>query len=304
MDDFPTCVKYFELSPRIPQRRRTVKVQKQTRDFDPANMEGFNSSLKRPHEEDEDDGRDPDSFRPLQKLRAETYAAEVPCSDWVLSTTAPNHVAVSRASFTRYTEFPSVIRFGKTGTHGVMGIGDVEMELLIEPGSTEVMRQRFADVLHVPGLICNICSVTRMVARGWSMAFKGTQVLMSHVRRGTEMTHYADKDEGLYKLALPFLSRRPSKLVEGENCVLAYDWPMAERHAWEVKKHEMTPEEMPDTTLVLHTRTVSPVGPQSIPIRTNTIQCGRCFRTFPSNNQLHKWHKQYRQETGKGCWEV
>ena len=57
-------------------------------------------SRKRPYD-DNDDIEEDVASKPLHKMRAESYAAEVPCTDWVLSTTAPNHVAISRASFTR-----------------------------------------------------------------------------------------------------------------------------------------------------------------------------------------------------------
>jgi hypothetical protein len=54
-----------------------------------------------------------------------------------------------------------------------------------------------------------------------------------------DQTRYAVWYEGVCRLALPGRPVCPSKLSEGKNYVLAFDWPMAEWHAWEAKKREL-----------------------------------------------------------------
>ena len=254
-------------------------------------MAAFTLDRKRPHD-DYDDNGELVSSQPLQKIRAETYAAEVPCTDWVLSTTAPNHVAVSRASFTKYTEFQSVVRFGRTGTYSVVGMGEVEVDALIKPGSNDSKLHLMLDVLHIPGLISNIYSVTRVTNRGLSLSLVGE---LAHISMGGEARHYAEKHEGLYRLALPIASRRPSKLVQGENCVLAYDWPMPERHAWEMKKQQIRQEQEPEVSQTQRTFTPESISTTSL-LATRPVNniCPGCNKVCYDKKGLDQHRQQKR----------
>jgi hypothetical protein len=100
---------------------------------------------------------------------AESYQVEVPNADWILSLTAPTHVATSKASFITYTPWQSLFRFGKTGSHNIVGIGIVSFEGLIKPGSNETQTLAIEDVLHITGLISNIFSINRIASQGWSI---------------------------------------------------------------------------------------------------------------------------------------
>ena len=254
-------------------------------------MATFVLDRKRLHDGDDDDG-ELVSSRPLHKMRAENYAAEVPCTDWVLSTTAPNHVAVSRASFTKYTEFQSVVRFGKTGTHSVVGIGEVGVEALIKPGSSNSKLHLLLDVLHIPGLISNIYSITRVTNRGLSLSLVGE---LAHISVGGEACHYAEKHEGLYRLALPIACRRPSKLVQGENCVLAFDWPMPERHAWEIKKAQIKQEQEPEASQTQRTLTPESISvTSSLATRPVKNKCPGCNKVCYDKKGLDQHRQQKR----------
>ena len=170
-----------------------------------------------------------------------------------------------------------------------MGIEEVEPDVLTKAGSNDTRKLLLLDVLHVPGLICNIYSVTRTINWGMSLSFAGQLV---HCSLRGDLHHFAEKYEGLYRLARPATSKRPSKLIEGENCVLAYDWPMPERHAWDMKKQQMQQEEKPAISVESSfRRSPSPKVTPSNATRPVTNRCPGCGRICLTSNGLGQ-HRQ------------
>jgi hypothetical protein len=250
-------------------------------------MATFELERKRPHDEGSD--QEPEPFKPLLKTRAESYELEVPNTDWVLSLTAPTHVATSRASFTTYEPWQSMVRFGKTGTHAVVGIGTASFEALLKPDSDQITKMSVREVLHIPGLMSNIFSITRVITRGFSVSLDKPYAIITKVNTNTRL--YATWYEGLYRLALPGPSIRPSKLCEGDNHVLAFDWPMAERHAWEsseARKRQVDQEQQQEIDTITKKRaSASPESNPAIANQADVYRCKGCNRKFTSGHSLN-----------------
>ena len=243
---------------------------------------------------EDDDNVEDTELKPVMKRRAESYEETVPNTDWVLSLTAPYHVATSKASFSTYTEFESVVRFGRTGTHKVLGVGDVQYDGYVSVTSEDVNRVLMHDVLHIPGLQSNIHSVTRSAARGFTVSINEDTTTFS--RNGRPWS-YATRVAGVYRMAMPAAQRRPSKLREGENHLLAFDWQMPERHAWELLKKEkglvaVSAPEVKAERATGPSVSVRPMSHSSDLPEYSRVKCHYCPATFPSNNKMHQHRRQ------------
>jgi transposase InsO family protein len=141
------------------------------------------------------------AFEPQEHLFAATGSAA--CKQfWYVDSGASQHLTPRRDWFSDYKSIPpKQVFMGDDHPQLAIGVGSIRVQLEVDG---EVIRGRFMDVLHVPGIANNLLSVSKMVSQGMSVQFEAGTCLIRN--KAGKVVGKGVHDRNLYKLvtsALP-----------------------------------------------------------------------------------------------------
>lgn len=171
------------------------------------------------------------------------------CPDWVLSNNSNVSVAVDLAYFTSYTPFVTHIvnNAVSSNTMHVSGIGTVELRVLkhkVNKGKQSQRTITLHNVLHAPGLLCNILGYPFLEESEGTLNFEdyslkrrdGSIVAQLELRpKQAPQLDGSPESSGLPCLKLcrsPERAFAESKLEPGAAYFISVTWPQAERQRY------------------------------------------------------------------------
>lgn len=138
-------------------------------------------------------------------------AADVGRDEWLIDSGASSHMTASSTKMTNYQQVSIPVKFAGGEIATAVGKGDVR----VVTDSGDII---LGGVLHVPGIMTNLLSVSKAVEDGWSVYFDGIgarfsaenkDVVCSAVRRGNlywleivERANAASADESMRRAAM------------------------------------------------------------------------------------------------------
>lgn len=141
-------------------------------------------------------GRKPDS----EGIFAEVNNVSGSSEDWILDSGATEHVTFDKGVFSSYQELqnPKQVRFGDEHQGSGLGVGDIQVEVLLDKGKTRNLTLR--NVLHVPELRRNLLSVSAATGHGSQGVIYSDCIVLRNAKGVDQLV--ANKEGNLYKVNL------------------------------------------------------------------------------------------------------
>ncbi|KAH7114850.1 hypothetical protein EDB81DRAFT_295166 [Dactylonectria macrodidyma] len=163
--------------------------------------------------------------------------ASLPCPAWVWSSGSNIHLAKDRSWFgDDYTPFDSFIKNTAVSETTVVGIGTVNLPTKISPNKTGPRSHgtlRLKNVLHAPGIICNI--IGRPILNDYNVVTRGTSGTITNLSDSRPVAYFKPETEGVrlfeVRLSGPPVGPKvgPSPFDPSTTYFIRASWPDSER---------------------------------------------------------------------------
>ena len=136
--------------------------------------------------------------------------------DWMIDSGSTNHMFFDKEEFTNYQPHRVGITIADGTVVWTKGIGTVEMEWILEDGSSNMVN--IADVLHVPDLTCGLFSISQATRKGFGINFLGDDC---HLYKEDYLVESAPKVNNTYILSVSQSTARIARDIQGNMKALA-----------------------------------------------------------------------------------